>query len=939
MPKLDAGADGNEEHATHEALPRSFDTMPEVRVASEEDSAHTGPLAQGASLGRFTVLELLGSGRMGSVYAAWDPQLGRRVALKVLNTQQALMSERARMMREARALAQLAHANVVRVYELGEVDRCPFIAMELIEGATLRHVVQNRRLSTSKLLELFTSAALGLAAVHKLDIVHRDFKPANVFVGDDGRVCIGDFGLAMSKAEDTTPSDESPQDKAPRKESLASHPQPPRLGAVTMHGIVVGTPAFMAPEQLQDEPLDARCDQFAFCVSLWTALYGAAPFARHRALLQRLEAQRVPPARPNARSAVARALETPLRRGLSFDREQRFADMGALVAAIDEARRRPRRQRIAAALAVTAVVVVAGGAVFAQAARDPCGVRTRAASAFSSEQRDALSRSAPLSTSKAHLEAYLARWTATAETVCFSEDASMPHRAAVQACLARRVGDVSALAAVLTTRPDEAAAAEALPAVLALPTPAACLLESGAARAADAALEAQLAAARADWLAGRPGDARAAAQQIAQAAAAQHDTEMHAEASQIEGEAAADLGDLVGAETALRAAIAGAMSAKDLVLEASAWADLLNLLGDRARRFDEARLLVPFMRAAVDRVADDVDVLAKARVAEALLASGLGDVKNAEVLAREAIAAAERRVPHDPRFLSRSHNVLGTILSRLGRIKDSIAELQAARLALEGALPPGHASFAAVDNNLGMQFQRMGDKTRATAAYQSAVRVLEQQESVTPSLAAPLNNLASLAREDGRLDDARALYLRARARLITTLGAEHERTSNCVLGLALIAQDEARFDEAKVLMDEVVRVRSKLNPRGTPALEALVARAALHIETGDSAGARATIEATRALLSDGNDDVIAVRAELDLAAALLAIEDGKLEGAASALHDAERGASRAAPDFSIVLAVARAVADGQPLTSVSCDALPRSAALGRVLAKRCPRDP
>ncbi len=839
-----------------------------------------GGIRRGDAIGRFLLLEHIGQGGMGTVFAAWDPKLGRRVALKVLRGDPAA-TESARILREARALAQLTHPNVVRVYELGEINGVPFIAMELVEGSSLRDVTKGP-LPEARLLDLFVQAGRGLAAVHGLGIVHRDFKPANVLVGRDGRVCVGDFGLAIAQGdEDSGGSKRSSSGE--HTPSLSSEP-------VTLYGQVLGTPGYMAPEQLRAEVLDARCDQFSFGVSLWTALFKERPFPKDAPgpLFP-------PPPRPRRASWVGRAVEPVLRRALAMRRDDRYPSMLALLAALESARHRPQRRAVGAAV-VAGVGLLAAVAVPRALDTDPCGVRARAASAFPASIRARLRPAAgtahPLSDLGAHVDAYTAQWLTAAESVCRRPD--VPNRAGVQACLDRRLGDLTALAAVLASHGD--ALDNALPAVLALPSPHGCLAAGPAHPVASASgagsempLERRLADARAAWLAGRPADGLELARGVAVAAHATGDALLEAEAQHVVGVSAIDLGDLPTAEAALRAAVAGGMVTHAERLEALAWTDLLNLVGDRARRYDEAARLLPLERAAVTRVGEDLDVLVRARFAEAVLLADMGELAQATPLAVESVTLAERRVPHDPRIASRAHGNYGNLLVARGELDAGVGELEAAHRALEGAFPPGHTSFGAVDNNLGVVQVRLGDLPGARRSLERAAEIYGGSPR-RPTLAVVLDNLGHVARMEGKADEARLDFERARQIAQDTWGPAHERTSNPMLGQALLLQDEGKWPEAAALLDEVIRIRVGQNPHTRPSLEALLAKATLTFERGAPAGqVAAAVAAVRAQLVD-HDDLRGVRAELALHDAVLALESREVTKAQALLAEARAGA-------------------------------------------------
>ncbi|HEY0993449.1 MAG TPA: serine/threonine-protein kinase, partial [Kofleriaceae bacterium] len=224
-------------------------------------------LTPGETVGRYVVLECIGSGSMGIVYTGQDPDLGRRVALKVLRSTAAGGSSagaRRRLLREAQAMARLSHPNVVAIYDVGMHGDEVFLAMELIDGGTLREWLRRARRSWREIVAVFRRAAEGLAAAHAVGLVHRDFKPDNVLVGNDGRVCVTDFGLAR-------PSSGASAERMPE-------PPPQGIDSMTRTGAIVGTPAYMAPEQIEGGAADERSDLFAFCVAFYEALYGARPY-------------------------------------------------------------------------------------------------------------------------------------------------------------------------------------------------------------------------------------------------------------------------------------------------------------------------------------------------------------------------------------------------------------------------------------------------------------------------------------------------------------------------------------------------------------------------------------------------------------------------------------------------------------------------------------
>ncbi len=305
-------------------------------------------LAAGAKIGRYTIAGMLGSGGMGIVYRAFDPQLGRPIALKVVRPVVASAEAQDRLVREAQAMAKVTHPNVITVHDAGTLDAHVFVAMELVDGVDLAYWLEARRRGWREVVAMFEQAGRGLAAAHQAGLVHRDFKPLNVMVGRDGRVRVLDFGLARSV--------ETPVDVV----ATTLPPEAGELSSLTHTGAVVGTPRYMAAEQHAGGEIDGRTDQFAFCVALFRALYHVYPFAGDTLpeLMANVIDEHVSPVPPG--TGVPSWLGRIVRRGLSVRPDARFPTMGALLDAIDRGIRRTRRMRwISAALVASVVFAVA----------------------------------------------------------------------------------------------------------------------------------------------------------------------------------------------------------------------------------------------------------------------------------------------------------------------------------------------------------------------------------------------------------------------------------------------------------------------------------------------------------------------------------------------------------------------------------------------------
>ncbi len=301
-----------------------------AHTATAPGSPKTAAPELGATLGRYRLVRMLGEGGMGVVHAAFDPDLERHVALKVLRTTDVGGDARQRLLREARAMARLTHENVVVVHEVGTAGDRDYVAMELIDGSTLAEWLAAKPRTVFEIVEAFIRAGRGLAAAHAAGLVHRDFKPHNVLRRKDGKIVVTDFGLARGVENAHAVA----LDVTLRPDSN----RPSGLSGITATGSVLGTPAYMAPEQWTGGIVGAAADQFGFCVALWEALSGARPFKGDS--IEELKAEvRRGPAELDV-SKLPRRLRKILVRGLDPDPAKRFPDMDALLAALRSSERK-----------------------------------------------------------------------------------------------------------------------------------------------------------------------------------------------------------------------------------------------------------------------------------------------------------------------------------------------------------------------------------------------------------------------------------------------------------------------------------------------------------------------------------------------------------------------------------------------------------------------
>jgi serine/threonine protein kinase len=321
-------------------------------------SCGDGVLAGGTKVGRYVIRSLVGRGAMGEVYRAKDPELGRKVAIKVMRARPRRAPKgsadgadgRARLLREARSMARLCHPNVVAIHDIGAFEDGVFIAMDFVEGLTVSAWLQSAARPWGDVLRVFLAAGRGLCAAHDGELVHHDFKPDNVMIDGDGQVRVMDFGLAreVTKEEATPVRD--------------------------VDGPVIGTPAYMAAEQFLGDRTDARTDQFGFCVALYEALYGHRPFAGTTVLELRhnvFSANVVPEPR---RSPIPRAVRRALLRGLDPHPARRFSTMRELLRTLEAASAPPRRRwRLTLAVACAAAALAAASVVTVSVRMRPSG--------------------------------------------------------------------------------------------------------------------------------------------------------------------------------------------------------------------------------------------------------------------------------------------------------------------------------------------------------------------------------------------------------------------------------------------------------------------------------------------------------------------------------------------------------------------------------------
>jgi len=772
-------------------------------------------LERGAALGRYVVLEKLGAGGMGEVFAAYDPQLDRKVAIKLLRSGALSAAEgKARLLREAQAMARLQHPNVIAVHDVG-VFRAPgadggrervFVAMEFVDGETLADWLRQRH-GWEETVRLFLQAGAGLAAAHRAGLIHRDFKPDNVLIGrEDGRPRVLDFGLArQSNATPATPSE------AELDVPVALSSDSKLAAPLTRDGAVMGTPGYMAPEQIGGLATDARSDQFAFCVALWEGLFGQRPFSGSTLKQLALEIETARIAAVPADAQVPSYIVDALRQGLQANPSQRWPDMDGLLRALrPRARRNPRRTLFAAGLVLFSLLGIGYGVWTRQRLLVCGGSEARLAGTWDA-QRKARLRAGFAATNLSYaadawanteraLDAWAAEWVVTARDVCEASKLRKTDSPEVtelkNACLSERLGRLAALVALFET-PDHdvvnnapLAARDLEPALSC--TQATALRRSAVLdekeRAAEQALSARLTEARALFAAGKYA---LAADRLKQG---------------------------------LDPVVPPANQA-----EAYLWLGRIEIKRGEAKLARNAHVL------AVEQALKSGEAGLTARALSRLYASegyDEGD-SDAETWSRLASAAAAR-VPGDWEVQVELALNDGFVGLRRKRYKAALADFEQALALQQEHLGAEHPDVASTLNNLGVVLTSLDRPDEAVARYEESLRLHEKLEGAEhPNVATASHNLAVALRRMGRVRDARDAFERALAVRRKALGLNNNETLKTALALVRLLVSIDELEPARALLDEAREARVLMTgPESAEMLPVLETEAELYLAGG-----------------------------------------------------------------------------------------------------------
>jgi tetratricopeptide (TPR) repeat protein len=835
-------------------------------------AADAGPRS-GDILGRYVVVDPIGRGAMGVVVRAYDPKLRREVALKLVQPHAATQEARARLVREAQALARLAHPNVVGVFDVEDTKHGVCIALEYVDGQDLQAWLASTDRTWREVLAVMLAAGRGLAAAHAAGLVHRDIKPGNILVGRDGRVCVSDFGLARgvrrgsADRSDPVSDDELPDDQ------------------LTEAGMVMGTPAYMAPEQHLGDEADARADLYALSVTAWQAWYGERPFSG-KSLRALFEAKQCGPTTRLQRS-VPGWIRDVLVRGLATRPDERWPSVDDWVAALERGEAARRRRRVVQVGAGVGALVLAGVGAQSWAqheTRRQCEAEGAAIDEVWNDDSRARVRSALTASENAYgdvaadkvmpwLDAQSSAWTRATTEACVSFELRHERDAQEQAraewCLSDRRAELEALVESLSTARD-GLLERAVPAASNL-SPIDCEDPVALARMPipapeqrEPAHEVQAAIARAAAR-HRTGDF-AEGLAIAQEAVAQAETlgwaPLTAAARQREGSLLGVMGRPEEALQALEDAYFEAARVGASRVAAGAAIELVFNVGSRLARPREGLQWVRHHEVAMANLPDPAGLGRASRLAqEAVVREAMGEYPTAKALHEEALALRTGALGPDHPLVATSLNNLGNVLDEMGEFDEALAmfertleirrralgdehpevasalvnqsgtlvdvgKVDEAREALSQALTirervlgPDHINVAYTVGNLGRLQWTMGDFDGAEASYLRALSILEPVlGSDHPHIAVSLGGLATVHQAQGHLEEARPFHERALAIEEKAHGPEHPQVASTLNNLGHIELELGRHDKARAYYERSLAIREKALGPDHPAI-------------------------------------------------------------------------------------------------------------------------
>ncbi len=810
----------------------------EAALGSVVDSGMPPP---GARVGRYVVLERVGEGGMGVVFAAYDDMLDRRVAIKLVHERRDDEAWQTRIMREAQALARLSHPNVVQIHEVGEYAGRVFLVMEFVKGDTFKqrlceHVADDVSLTHStpdlkSTLDLFVQAGRGLAAAHAAGLVHRDFKPANVLVGDDDRPRVVDFGLvasAGSALEGTEKLD---------GETLHSRSDAPLALDLTATGAVMGTLAYMSPEQLCGLPATPRSDQFSYCVALYEALHGARPFAgrTYKALRRNVNTNLRVPVSENR--AIPQHVRAAIERGLKIEPRDRWPSMEEL---LEQLSRDPsqRRRRI---FSVTSVLALAGVGlltrhVLERRAHARCDARGEAArdvwdSARAEIKSVFLGTGDPIaedtwSRIDESLTTWADDWAGARARACLGARAGEELAARKEICLDRQATQYRGLLHALE-QGERDTVVRAVRATAQLPRVRQCesaswlvlgtmLDEDGARGFTRDDTRTQLARARGFLYTGQYPNGLRLVERILEEDTSALGEAVSAEALLLRAQLLRKEGSIERAGEDARSAfyVAGRVGHDRVATEAAV--TLLAISGTDLGNAEDAARWRPIAQMLLSRLGLEREALAGTFHLSAGAAyrrvGAYADAATHYQQAREIFAAALGA--QDP-ALAQIENNLGSLRAEQGDKQGALEHLTRGLGLTSMALGSSHPDVAVYLGNIGTIYSMMGDYEKAIEYSRRALKIEERiYGSDHPQVGISIHTLSVAFDMLERTEEARAGYERAARIFEAHFGQQHEYYAHATLGMANIAWTDGEHEVAIAGYERVVKTHAGLDGIG-----------------------------------------------------------------------------------------------------------------------------
>jgi serine/threonine-protein kinase len=822
-PTLLGDPDGGDDSRPLSAAPTPEDGVGletrRLRAAIGSKLFGNSETAAPTKIGRHMLLEPLGAGGMGVVYTAYDPQLDRRVAIKVLHSASNAPGSRAseRLLREAQAMAKLNHPHVIAVHDAGVVDGRVFLAMEYIDGGTLTSWCEAHRAGTRQrffdALDLLLQAARGLVAAHAAGLVHRDLKPANMLIDSANRLRVADFGLARSDVTASSDDSSEPSTAAPLSQGL------------TGVGELVGTPVYMAPEQFEGRS-DARSDQWAWCATAWEAVYGTRAFPGSS--VAELIACRLAgaPAAPAARQEVPGWFHRVLARGLAADPAQRYGSMAALIRDVE--RRRRSRQRIATGAGLAGLVAFAAWGWASRGAPPPpvsrCdGLADRFAATYDAdigarilegvEARGRVGMAGLADRVVARLDDFGKEWVAGAQRSCRALEAAgewvddtepLDQPAGAMPCYRDALTQVSVVVEEELRAPM---ASEAISITDALPALGRCanFVGEGAVQMADGRQISRLVAAGMIHTALR--DHAAAQRDLDAASELLGEGSSPTLAARIEytrGMLAHRVGDTARALTLGRSALGQAELGGDTGLITEIWVLLADVARD-ADQLDDASFYVDRALSVSRQAGDPPWMLAMGLRAKAAVLLSQGESDRAREVAESALAQLAAAYGEESVKYGRMQETYVEILRGVGANEEAIAAADRALAIFRAHYGPDHPDTALVAARLAGVFEDFGDLPRAIELYAEAEAVLRTHPNVDPiNKVIVVFSRAQALTNARRFDEARRASALAYADAQRLLGAESPVTNTVRTAQAAVELDAGDYLAAIAMYEELL---------------------------------------------------------------------------------------------------------------------------------------